>query len=122
MVIGNDTEEDPMTTTPAPLPREVSIQEELALLALRRDYGITTLGLEHQVADYLDNYGEHCEHCEHCATSPRMVNTQAYFTSMATGEEVMLDGCANCMIKAIAADADSDHRVVLETARIGRRR
>lgn len=73
---------------------------------------IVGLNIIHGVIDQPDQFGEQCEHCAAIA-SPTTMNI--YMRSLASGEDVMISGCMPCMVQAVAADADPDHTVQLET-------
>ncbi len=75
------------------------------------EHGVTTLSFTHHLVGKLDNQGEVCAHCSDIA----QVTLQVYFRSLSTGEDVMMDGCATCLVAAVAADAASDLPVQLET-------
>lgn len=84
---------------------------------------ITTLHITHAYTDHEDEFGAPCEHC---ADQDATVTMNAYLLSLSSGENVMLTGCAPCLIHAVASDADPEATVRLETYRartapVGRR-
>lgn len=103
---GNDKQEDPMPTTYSQ--DVVTTLFDAALTAL----GVTTIALGHTPIASLDS--DAFAECEHCADGSLTI-MQVYFRSMSTSEDVMATGCAPCMVKLIAADADSAVRVHIET-------
>lgn len=74
--------------------------------------GVWTPDIIHGVIDQPEQFGEPCEHC---ADEDHTVTMNVYMGSLTSGDGVMLSGCAPCMVNAVAADADPEVTVQIET-------